>query len=232
MERRITAIAVLLLSICISACATTAVRTAGNNTKIEFSSQTKRVLFVAPDVQLAEITTGGLQETRADWTDAALGFITNDISAHFAQSGTELVRADNLDNPHDAQLNKLHGVVGQAILLHAYNGVLKLPNKGEALDWSLGPGTNDMRQRYGADYALFVFVRDSYVSAGRAAVIGAAAIFGVGIPGGRQVGFASLVDLRTGNIVWFNRLISGTGDLRTQAPAQSTVDNLIKGLPL
>jgi len=75
-------------------------------------------------------------------------------------------------------------------------------------------------------------VRDSYVSAGRAAVIGAAAIFGVGIPGGRQVGFASLVDLRTGNIVWFNRLISGTGDLRTEAPAQSTVDNLIKGLPL
>lgn len=231
MERRITAIAVLFVSICISACATTAVRTAGN-AKIEFSSQTKRVLFVAPDVQLSEITTGGIPEARADWTEAALGFISNDISAHFATSGTEVVKADKLDNPHDAQLAKLHGVVGRAILLHAYNGVLKLPNKGDALDWSLGPGTNDMRQRYGADYALFVFVRDSYVSAGRAAVIAGAAILGVGIPGGQQIGFASLVDLRTGNIVWFNRLLSGTGDLRTAAPAQSTVDNLIKGMPL
>jgi hypothetical protein len=231
MGRRITAIAGLALSMCVSACATTAVRTA-SDTKVEFSSATKRILLVTPDVQLTEITTGGLQESRADWTEAALGFITRDVSQHFGRSGTELVRADNLDNPHDAQLAKLHGVVGQAILVHAYNGVLKLPNKGDALDWSLGPGTNDMRQRYGADYALFVFVRDSYVSAGRAAVIGVAAVLGVGIPGGSQVGFASLVDLRTGNIVWFNRLVSGTGDLRTQGPAQTTVDNLIKGLPL
>jgi hypothetical protein len=231
MERRITAFAVIFLSVFISACATTAVRTA-RDVKIEFSSPAKKILLVTPDVQLTEITTGGLPEARADWTEAALGFITKDISTHFEKSGADLVRADNLDNPHDAQLAKLHGVVGQAILTHAYNGVLKLPNKGDALDWSLGPGTNEMRQRYGADYALFVFVRDSYVSAGRAAVIGVAAVFGVGIPGGRQLGFASLVDLRTGNIVWFNRLASGTGDLRTAAPAQSTVDNLIKGMPL
>jgi len=231
MERRLAAVAVVLLSLCVSACATTAVRTA-RDTKIEFTSSAKRVLLVTPDVQLTEITTGGLQEARADWTDAALGFIAKDVSAHFEQSGTELVRADNLDNPHDAQLAKLHGVVGRAILVHAYNGVLKLPNKGDALDWSLGPGTNEMRQRYGADYALFVFVRDSYVSAGRAAVIGVAAVLGVGIPGGQQIGFASLVDLRTGNIVWFNRLANGTGDLRTATPAQNTVNNLIKGMPL
>lgn len=231
MERRITAFAAILLSVCISACATTAVKTA-RDTKIEFTSPGKRILLVTPDVQLTEITTGGVPEARADWTEAALGFITNNITTYFEKSGAEVVRADNFDNPHDAQLVKLHGVVGQAILVHAFNGILKLPNKADALDWTLGPGTNEMRQRYNADYALFVFVRDSYVSAGRAAVIGVAAVLGVGIPGGAQIGFASLVDLRTGNIVWYNRLVSGTGDLRTAAPAQNTVANLIKGMPL
>jgi len=46
------------------------------------------------------------------------------------------------------------------------------------------------------------------------------------------MGFASLVDLKTGNIVWFNRLFSTRGDLRTKEPAQQTIDALIKGMPL
>ncbi|MEI9930428.1 MAG: hypothetical protein WDM89_07705 [Rhizomicrobium sp.] len=57
---------------------------------------------------------------------------------------------------------------------------MKLPSKGDALDWSLGPGTNGLRNEYGADYALFVFVRDSYTSTGRAIMMLGAAMFGVG----------------------------------------------------
>jgi hypothetical protein len=43
--------------------------------------------------------------------------------------------------------------------------------------------------------------------------------------------FASVVDLNTGDIVWFNRLISTTGDLRNQKEANKSVANLLKGLP-
>ncbi len=122
--------------------------------------------------------------------------------------------------------------MGQAILLHLYNPALKLPSKGDALDWTLGPGAGALRSHYGADYALFVFVRDSYTSGGRAMLMIGAALFGVSVPGGQQTGFASLVDLRTGNIVWFNRIINNSGDLRTAAPAQKTVDDLLKELPI
>jgi hypothetical protein len=75
-------------------------------------------------------------------------------------------------------------------------------------------------------------VRDSYTSAGRAVLMVGAALFGVGMQGGQQIGFASLVDLRTGNIVWFNRLENGSGDLRTAEPAQNTVNDLLKELPI
>jgi hypothetical protein len=41
------------------------------------------------------------------------------------------------------------------------------------------------------------------------------------------VGFASLVDLKTGDIVWFNRLVRAQGDLRTPAAAAETVKALV-----
>jgi hypothetical protein len=83
------------------------------------------------------------------------------------------------------------------------------------------------RSHQQADYALFLFVRDSYATAGRIAVIAIAALLGAGVPGGTQVGFASVVDLKTGDIVWFNFLLRGSGDLRTPAAAAETVKALV-----
>jgi hypothetical protein len=107
-----------------------------------------------------------------------------------------------------------------------------LPQKGEALDWTLGPGVKLLRDKYHGDYALFVHLRDSYSSTGRQALIGVAALLLVPVPGGFQSGFASLVDLRSGKVVWFNRLLSVNGDLRNKDDARDTVGELLKGLPL
>jgi hypothetical protein len=60
----------------------------------------------------------------------------------------------------------------------------------------------------------------------------AAAILGIGLQGGMQLGFASLVDLQTGQIVWFNRLMSEVGDLRTPEAAQNAIEELLANLPL
>ena len=56
-------------------------------------------------------------------------------------------------------------------------------------------------------------------------------LFGVPLAGGQQAGFASLVDLDTGNIVWFNRLQRGTGDLRTLDAARGSVSALMTEFP-
>ena len=52
------------------------------------------------------------------------------------------------------------------------------------------------------------------------------------MPGGQQVGFASLVDLNSGQVVWFNRLARETGDLRTADEAAETDKALRKYLEL
>ena len=88
-----------------------------------------------------------------------------------------------------------------------------------------------LREKTGADYALFISIRDSYASAERKAAMVAMALLGVGLAGGSQVGYASLVDLRDGRLVWFNALRRGTGDLRESGSAEETLDALLQAFP-
>lgn len=213
----------------LSGCASTMNKVAAE-APINWSAEKgKKVLLIDPDVELSELTAGGVTEPRADWTATGKGFIKSDIGGTLTGKGIDTVPVDAVTDPHEVQLVKLHGAVGLAIL---QNAMINLPTKGKALDWTLGPGVTALRDHYNGDYALFVYVRNSYSTAGRAAIILLGAIAGIGVQGGTQVGFASLVDLRTGKIVWFNRLISSTGSLKEDKPAAATVKNLLAGLPL
>jgi hypothetical protein len=46
--------------------------------------------------------------------------------------------------------------------------------------------------------------------------------------GGAQQAFVSLVDLKSGNIVWFNRLKSMVGDIRTREGSDAMVEKLLE----
>jgi hypothetical protein len=188
------------------------------------------------DVELFELSAGGVPDPRADWTDAAKTNLTASFNAEQETLGLRLKTYDDsgfspelLDRLY--QVQKLHGVVGQAIGLHQYTPQFELPSKKGRFDWTLGPSVVALREATGADYALFIHLRDSYVSVGRVAVIVLAALFGAVVPGGQQVGFASLVDLQTGEIVWFNSMVRGWGDLRTPEAARGTAQELLTGFP-
>jgi hypothetical protein len=130
---------------------------------------------------------------------------------------------------HLRQLQLLNQAVSISILAYGRRDTLR--NKHGKFDWTLGPGVADLRQATGADYALFTYIRDSYTTGGRAAmrVIGFL-LLGGDIGGGVQVGLASLVDLRTGQVVWHNLLLDQTGDLRDPAGARETAGDLLKGI--
>jgi hypothetical protein len=50
--------------------------------------------------------------------------------------------------------------------------------------------------------------------------------------GGLQTGYASLVDLNTGRVRWFNRLARGSGDLREADKAADTIEALLEQFPV
>ncbi len=195
-----------------------------------------RVLVMPADIELSELTAGGLLEPRADWTQRARAHFREALRAELESHRAAVVEyerpAEEAERAADDRLVKLHDAVGGTIVLHKYLPEFQLPTKEGKFDWSLGAGVKALRERTGADYALFVVLRDSYASSGRVALIVGAALLGVAVPGGRQVGFASLVDLATGDIVWFNRLIDPAGDLREPEPARRAIRSLLADLPL
>jgi hypothetical protein len=116
-----------------------------------------------------------------------------------------------------------------------------LPTKrGRGLDWTLGEDAVRLGQKTGYDYALFLHAEDQVASTGRIAlgVVGLAGCF-VGfcapnVGGATQLDYASLVDLKTGEVVWFNVVIASSqipgikfGDLRTPQGAAQMVERLL-----
>jgi hypothetical protein len=190
-----------------------------------------RIVVVPADMELSSLSAGGIPEPRADWTAAAQKNFAEGLRSQATLLGTRTADLTERDMDDLQQLNALHGAVAQSIFIHHMLGRPQLPTKDMKLDWSLGDAVQPLQAKTGADYALFFWVRDSYASTERKAAMVALALLGVGISGGVQVGYASLVDLRTGRVVWFNNLVRMSGDLREAKPAEETVNSLLGNFP-
>ncbi len=189
------------------------------------------------DIELSELTAAGILEPKAEWTNLARAHVSAALKAELAEKNDALIayrqpKDEKTVHLHQ-QLIKLHSVVGLTIIKHKLlpNKIFELPTKQDKFDWTLGRETTVFRQD-DADYGLFVYIRDSYTSAGRVALIVVAAILQVGVSGGQTSAFASLVDLRTGDVVWFNLLRSESANLRTAETAREAMKELLTDLPL
>jgi hypothetical protein len=194
-------------------------------------SAASKLVIIPVDMELFSISAGGVKEPKADWTASAEKFFREAVDLKKPLLGLNTVRLEEKDLDELAEINALHGAVAQAVFLHHMLPTLKLPTKNNTLDWSLGDAVKPLKDKTGADYALFTWIRDSYASSERKAAMIALALLGVGVSGGSQIGYASLVDLNTGRIVWFNDLRRASGDLREAKPAQETAELLLRGFP-
>ena len=207
-----------------------------------------RLLVMRPDVEVGVVTTGGMVEPRADWTETARGHVLTALKAQQAGRGGNVYVLEKRDGLADrgvapetvAELERLHYAVGSSIALHRYSGAYLPTKRGKGLDWTLGEDAVALGRKTGFDYALFLHAEDSFASTGRIAlqvlgVAGCAVGFcAPNIGGGGQFAYASLVDLRTGEVVWFNVLQAGTqiagikmGDIRNPEGATQMVDRLL-----
>lgn len=197
-----------------------------------FSSRSaaSKLLLLPADMELFSISAGGVVEPRQDWTEAAQHHFAEALARQRQRLGPNTSAMTMTELDEFADIVALHRAVADAISIH-HRGSLKLPTKDEKLDWSLGEAVRPLKERTGADYALFTWMRDSYASSERKLAMVAMALLGGITVGGEQVGYASLVDLNTGRVVWFNGLSRMWGDLREAQPADETVEALLKGFP-
>jgi len=205
-----------------------------------------KLLVLRPDVTVGSLTTGGMVEPRADWTDQARSSIVQALRTQQATKGGKVQFIEHrnelpgIDPQELADIERLNFAVDQAIVLHKYLGDYLPTKRGKGLDWTLGQDAVKLGQKTGYDYALFMHAEDQVASTGRIALgmLGLAGCF-VGfcapnVGGATQLDYASLVDLKTGKVVWFNVVRAGSeipgikfGDLRTPAGAAQMVDRLL-----
>ena len=261
MVSRIHLLAAALLVVLLGACTTTDPRTSAEFTAAQAAPARlagRTILLLPADIECGQVTAGGLVQPNAAWTATAEANVMAALERSFAGRGATLVTYDPAGVAadravlHDRVLKLNEAVGGSIFFLQDV-----LPTKRAVFEWSVGEGARHLGDDFDADYALFVFLRDTHASAGLVGMnvlkssVGSRlplplSILGLltgdvdhhtgrpGMTSGIQVGFAQLVDLETGNVVWFNKLsdTSAGADLRTAPKAGEAVDALLRGCPI
>lgn len=205
-----------------------------------------KLLVLRPDVTVGSLTTGGMVEPRADWIDEARSNILQALRAQQASRGGNITIIEHrnqlpgVSEQELADVERLNFAVDQSIVDSKYLGDTLPTKRGKGLDWTLGQDAVTLGQKTGYDYALFLHAEDEVASGGRVALglLGLAGCFigfcAPNIGGQQQLDYASLVDLKTGKVVWFNVVAAGSqvpgikfGDLRSPQGAAQMVERLL-----
>lgn len=204
-----------------------------------------KIVVFRPDVRVGSLRVGGLDEPNADWTAAARTNIQTAMESSPQMREANLTFLGEFEGEQADVVNENRGLfeaVAGAMFQHVTMGD-RLPTKLVAstdpnakkqyrIDWSLGPQTDRLREVTGGDYALFFFTHDSYGDAGRkVAQLLMAGLFGAYVPAGVHIGYAAMIDLKTGDVVWFNTDLAMGGDPRDAEGAQKRVSQLLAGFP-
>ncbi len=204
-----------------------------------------KIVVFRPDVHVGSLRVGGLDEPNADWTKAARENIQAAMESAGEAQATKMTFLGDYEGADGEVVNEYRGLfeaVASAVFQHGTLGD-RLPTKlapsadpaakkHYRLDWTLGEQIQRLKSVTGGDYALFFFSRDSYGDAGRkVAQLLMAGLFGAYVPAGVHIGYAGLVDLTTGEVVWFNSDLAIGGDPRDVDGAKKRVGQLLTDFP-
>lgn len=184
--------------------------------RLESIAENSSIVLLPLDVRYYLITAGGVREHHAEWSQLAEEQMTLAMDAYLATIGAAIKSADAADTGEtEAEFGRLHRVVGLTII-----------DQNAKSGGSMGPGVEQIAQRHNADYALFVHFRNYQASGGRVAFAILAAAAELNMRTGSEQGFASLVDLRTGDVVWFNSIDDVVGEIRQESGARDAINQL------
>lgn len=199
----------------------------------------KKILVFRPSVRVGEQSTGGMFEPNADWTEKSKANIEASLKRFQDRLGNEVVAAPEAygDEARNVQEHMaLFAAVSQAVIEYQFFVGNRLPtkkrdNKANVFDWSLGDGVASLPGAKDADYGLFIYNKDAYGSTGRKVLQIVAAMGGVGVTSGEHLGFAGLVDLKTGDLLWLNADGQMGGDVRDAEGSEKRVSQLLEEFP-
>ncbi|MBB4618882.1 hypothetical protein [Sphingomonas abaci] len=194
------------------------------------------ILLFRPDISVGAQSTGGIAEPNADWTQEAREHLDAALGRAQQGMGHPIVTAAAPVGEAAAALaayRALFSVVADSVIEYQFFPGNRLPTKKRAgqFDWTMGPGVAALGQGSGCGYGLFLLTEDQFGSTGRKMLQIVALMARVPVTSGVHKGYAGLVDLRTGELIWLNADRQMGGDVRTADGAAKRVAQLLEGFP-
>lgn len=203
------------------------------------ANSNKRILVFPPLVRVGAQSTGGMFEPNAEWTERAKANIQGALKILQAKLGNQVIVAPDADGDQARNLHEhmsLFAAIAQAVIEYQFFVGNRLPtkkrdNKADIFDWSMGQSVASLPGADNADYALFIYNKDAFGSTGRKMLQMVAMLGGVGVTSGEHVGYAGLIDLKTGDLLWLNADGAMGGDVREVDGADKRVAQLLEDFP-
>jgi hypothetical protein len=227
----------------LAACAATPTKTAVGESVAHTPGKAmpRKILLLPADVRLHEISAGGVVERVDAWSkaasDSASGYVRKLATTKMA---FELVESPALSAQDKETLDQhialYDGVAGSAYLARQspFNAWRE---RAKTFDYTLGPGLKELADHTGLDAAMIISGSDYISSSGRKAamvmgVLVAAAFGAIVVPqGGISFISVGVVDLRSGDLLWFGTDHSGGTDFRNEADLHRMLDGLFQSYP-
>lgn len=201
----------------------------------------RKVLLLPVEIRVHEVSAGGVAEKIDAWSAAASDNAVRYIR-HLAvgRGAFELVESPPLSPEQKAQLEQhialYEAVAGSAYLARA-SPIAVWKERARNFDYTLGAGLEPLAEHTGIDAAMIVIGSDYISSAGRKAamvmgVLLGALAGGVVVPqGGISFVSVGVVDMRTGNLLWFGTDQSSTTDFRNERDLHDMLDRMFQTYP-
>lgn len=198
----------------------------------------KHYCLIKPDVEICEISAGGVKEKRDDWCAQGLKNVVAALEKALDLKDVKFkpITIDDDLKKEAEDIRALYRAVSQSIRLHAIgSGPFVFPDKAAKFDYSIGP-INTILDRYDCDALITVYATDAISTGGRKALMALGAIAGAftGVmimpAGGMTTINIALID-EGGNILYYSSKAGGGYDFRDPESALNFVDQTLADYP-
>lgn len=193
----------------------------------------KKVVVLPVDVIIKEVTAGGVSEEVPDWSRQGSANVRDALNKYFRAEKKKRIQLIEMPKLADRDLENvkqhlaLYRRVAGAVYDKTYSQ-MPWAHKIQRFDYTLGNGLKGLAERTGADSAIIVVGQDEVSTAGRKI----AAFFLDSVAYGHSFLSGAIVNLNTGDILWFNYAFQyKSADLRKPEDALTLVERTFDQYP-
>lgn len=230
----------VLMVFCLTGCSAMSYRT--NKEFGDYFKVKKDVAILSPDMKIFRLTAGGVDQYQDGWSNASISFMREQLERELDTFDT--IRFESLDDRSLSTADKdfldeqkgIYYAVSHSVVTHTYEPATLFKHKVKNFDYTMGDELNRFKDIKDVDAILFVNGRNYIWTAGRASLalisgaVGAFTGVTLPVPAGKEWLTASLVEVRTGNILWFNYLPM-PGDMRKEKTVRRLTKKLFRDFP-